>query len=131
DIHIDDAGNVCERGKEVLEPERVPIINSGQKASPTTAALSWEKPSHSQLKLETPRTIAGVNVTRSQLVNALYQFIPASGEIPREDLIDKTSRSIGVSVEAALAELNKLINEERSYGRLHVTPGSWENVWRA
>ena len=29
------------------------------------------------------------------------------------------------------AELNRLINEERSAGRLEVTPGSWDEIWRA
>jgi len=62
---------------------------------------------------------------------ALYQFIPTSGAIWHEELIEKASRALGISPKAAKPELNRLINDEREAGRIEVTPGTWEKVWRA
>ena len=84
-----------------------------------------------ELDLGSSKTIGGVVVTKNSLLIALYRFIPKSDQVAREELIANASREIGIPIEAARSELNRLINDERESGRLEVTPGTWEKVWRA
>ena len=137
-LEVDDAGNVREKeyrkpNMHDPQPGSAPIADKNTVQQTSSAALGVRrmKSSQPQFRLETPIIIGGVRFTASELINTLFDFIPAEGETAREDLLEEASRRMGVPIESARAELNRLINEERSFGRLHVTPGSWENVWRA
>ncbi|PYJ63761.1 MAG: hypothetical protein DME24_00670 [Verrucomicrobia bacterium] len=69
-------------------------------------------------------------LSAAELSAALFQFIPASGRINREELLEMTSNYLGVPVRRARSFLNRTISDEKRAGRLEVDSG-WENVWRA
>ena len=115
DIIVDDAGNVLEAGSRENPP--LPRFSQREQSTPVP-------------QLEPRKIIGGVSVSERELLNALYQFIPANKEILREELLEKVSQKLGVPLKKARSELNHLISKEKSSGRLDVTQGSWTNVWR-
>jgi very-short-patch-repair endonuclease len=106
-------------------------VNTGESVTTKANAHPLQNTSQSQLGLEIPRTVGEARLTATELRKLLYQVIPGSGKIGREKLLEAVSQRIGVSLDKARPELNRLINDERSAGRLQVTPGSWDEVWRA
>lgn len=137
EIAVDDAGNVCEKGHQTdLEPdsqsapEPAPVDNAVQSTSSTEFGQRPQRSSQPQFELETAMTIGHTRLTTTQLRDALYHFIPGSGKIGRENLLEKVSTHFGLPLRKARSELNHLIAEERRAGRLELDPG-WENLWRA
>jgi len=104
---------------------------AGEALTTKANAQPLRNPSQSQLGLEIPRAVGEAMLTATELRTVLYQVIPNNAKIDREKLLEAVSHRIGVSLDNARPELNRLINEERSAGRLQVTPGSWDEVWRA
>lgn len=101
--------------------------NDGQ-ASPILAkqARNTVQP---QLGLEAPKPIGNGRTTPAELRSALYQFIPSSGKIRREEVLEKASAHIGRSLKKARSDLNRIIANEKQAGKLGVDSG-WENLWR-
>jgi very-short-patch-repair endonuclease len=116
DVGVDDAGNVLVAGSQ----KNATLPGFGQKVQ-----------SNPELRLEPRKIVGGVSVSERELLSALYEFIPIDNEIPREELLEKVSRKLGVPLKKARPELNHLIGKEKSSGRLDVTKGSWSSVWRA
>ena len=137
-IVVDEAGNVREKRHEtIVEPDgrpahsQVPAGNIGKVTSSTESGQRPQKAPQPQLQLETLIVIGDVKITATELRQTLYRFIPASGKVDREQLLEKVSENIGCALEKARPDLNRLIDEERFAGRLEVTRGNWAEVWRA
>lgn len=137
DIKIDDAGNVFEKGH--LKPNQpdalptdvpVPVSNASQQDSSTAFGQRPQRSSQPQLKLEVPKAIGEATVAPTDLRSAVYHFIPSTGKISREELLEKTSTHLGLPLRKARSELDRMIADEKRAGRLELDSG-WEHVWRA
>jgi hypothetical protein len=66
-------------------------------------------PVQPQLVLEVPKSIGDGLVTATELLNALFQFIPNHGKIHREEVLEKASAHLGLPLKKAHSDFNRLI----------------------
>ena len=82
-----------------------------------------------QLVLNVPKSISDGKAQGKVFRDAIYQFIPSSGKVRREEVLEKASGHLGLPLKKARSDLNRIIADERRAGRLELDSG-WESVWR-
>ncbi len=121
-IKTDDDGNINER-------TRGTNTDSQSEITPIASDRKPQSSSQAKLEIEPQKTIDGLGVTADELRNALYRFIPQSGKIGREKLLEDVSAHLNLHLRKARPELNKMIAAERRVGCVELDSG-WEHIWR-
>jgi len=121
-IKTDDDGNINER-------TRGTNTDSQSEITPIASDRKPQSSSQAKLEIEPQKTIDGLGVTADELRNVLYRFIPQSGKIGREKLLEDVSAHLNLHLRKARPELNKMIAAERRVGCVELDAG-WEHIWR-